>query len=87
MSVDEMYQEMKAMLGDVVPDVELRYKAGLAVEINRLKKEKNAVILGHNYMEPVPYHFATDIKGDSLELSRKAAQAEADIIWKCRRGS
>ncbi len=40
------------MLGDIVPDVELRYKAELAVEINRLKAEKNAVILGHNYMEP-----------------------------------
>jgi len=70
MTVDEMYQQMKATLGDVVPDVELRYKAGLAVEINQLKKEKNAVILGHNYMEPVLYHTVTDIKGDSLELSR-----------------
>jgi quinolinate synthase len=82
-SVDEMYQQMKSMLADVVPDVELRYKAGLAVEINQLKKEKNAVILGHNYMEPVLYHFVTDIKGDSLELSRKAAQSEKDIIVFC----
>src|SRR5512147_2263632 len=83
MEVESMYQEMKRMLADVVPDVELRYKAGLAVEINRLKKEKNAVILGHNYMEPVLYHFVTDIKGDSLELSRKAAQVDADIIIFC----
>jgi quinolinate synthase len=83
MSVDEMYQQMKSMLADVVPDVELRYKAGLAVEINRLKEEKNAVILGHNYMEPVLYHFVTDIKGDSLELSRKAAQTQKDIIVFC----
>lgn len=83
MSVTEMYEQMKSMLADVVPDVELRYKAELAVEINRLKKEKNAIILGHNYMEPVLYHFATDVKGDSLELSRKAAQAEADIIIFC----
>jgi len=83
MTVDEMYQQMKATLGDVVPDVELRYKAGLAVEINQLKKEKNAVILGHNYMEPVLYHTVTDIKGDSLELSRKAAQTDKDIIVFC----
>jgi quinolinate synthase len=83
MSVDEMYQQLKAMLADVVPDVELRYKAELAVEINRLKKEKNAVILGHNYMEPVLYHSVTDFKGDSLELSRKAAQTDKDIILFC----
>ncbi len=83
MSVEEMYQNMKSALADVVPDVELRYKAGLAVEINRLKAERNAVILGHNYMEPALYHSVTDIKGDSLELSRKAAQSEKDIIIFC----
>ena len=71
------------MLADIVPDVELRYKAELAVQINRLKKEKNAIILGHNYMEPVLYHSVTDIKGDSLELSRKAAQTDKDIIVFC----
>ena len=83
MTVDEMYAKLKARLADVVPDVELRYKAGLAVEINRLKKEKNAVILGHNYMEPVLYNSVTDIQGDSLELSRKAAQTDKDVIVFC----
>ena len=81
--VDEMYQTLHAMLADVVPDVELHYKAELAVEINRLKKERNAVILGHNYMEPVLYHSVTDIKGDSLELSRKAAKTDKDVIVFC----
>jgi quinolinate synthase len=83
MTVDEMYQNLKSKLADVVPDVELRYKAEIAVQINQLKKEKNAVILGHNYMEPVLYHSVTDIKGDSLELSRKAAQTDKDIIVFC----
>ncbi len=83
MSIEETYSQLKTMLGDVVPDVELRYKAGLAVEINRLKKEKNAVILGHNYMEPALYHSITDFKGDSLELSRRAAQTNQDIIVFC----
>jgi len=41
------------------------------------------VILGHNYMEPVLYHSVTDFKGDSLELSRKAAQTDKDIIVFC----
>jgi len=83
MSADEMYLKLKAMLGDVVPDFELRYKAQLAFEINRLKKEKNAVILGHNYMEPALFHSIPDYVGDSLELARKAAQSDKDIIVFC----
>ena len=47
---EKMYQAMKAKLANVVPDFELKIKAELAAEINRLKAEKNAVILGHNYM-------------------------------------
>ena len=75
-----MYEYLKAMLADVVPDVELRYKAEIAVQINQLKKERNAIILGHNYMEPVLYHSVADIKGDSLELSRSAAATDKDVI-------
>ncbi len=83
MTNEEMYQNLKEKLADIVPDVELRYKAELAVQINALKKEKNAVILGHNYMDPVLFHAVTDIKGDSLELSRKAAETDKSIILFC----
>jgi quinolinate synthase len=83
MNTQEMYQAMKQKLERVVPDVELRIKAEIAVEINRLKAEKNAVILGHNYMEPALYHSIPDFVGDSLELSRKAAQTDKDIIIFC----
>jgi quinolinate synthase len=82
-TADAMYQALKAKLSDVVPDVELRYKSDLAAEINRLKLEKNAVILGHNYMEPALFHSIPDYTGDSLELSRRAAQTQADIIVFC----
>ncbi len=78
-----MYEKLKGMLGEFVPDVELRYKAELAVEVNRLKEEKNAVILGHNYMEPALFHSVPDYTGDSLELSRRAAQTQKDIIVFC----
>jgi quinolinate synthase len=74
---------MKARLSHVVPDVELRYKAGIADEIMRLKKERHAVILAHNYMEPALYFSVPDFVGDSLELSRKAATTDADVIVFC----
>jgi len=81
--VNEMYLGMRRKLYDVVPDVELIIKAELAAQINRLKLERNAVILGHNYMEPALFHSIPDYVGDSLELSRKAAQTERDIIVFC----
>lgn len=64
-------------------EVDLRRKAELAAEINRLKREKNAVILGHNYMEPALFHTIPDYTGSSLELSRRAADADADTIVFC----
>ena len=82
-TVQATYEQMKAKLHDVVPDVELRIKAELVFEINRLKVEKNAVILGHNYMEPALFHSIPDFVGDSLFLSRKAAQTSKDIIVFC----
>ena len=78
-----MYEQLKAKLHNIVPDVELRIKAELAVEINHLKKERNAVILGHNYMEPTLFHSIPDIVGDSLGLSREAARTDKDIIVFC----
>jgi quinolinate synthase len=78
-----MYQKMKAILADTVPDFELKLKAEVAAEVNQLKIEKNAVILGHNYMEPALFHSIPDFVGDSLELSRKAAQTDKDIIVFC----
>lgn len=80
---EELYQKMKERLSGIVPDFELKIKAELAHEIIRIKKEKNAVILGHNYMEPALYYSIPDFTGDSLELSRKAAETDKDIIVFC----
>jgi quinolinate synthase len=74
---------MKEKLSKVVPDVELRIKAELVDQINQLKREKNAVILGHNYMEPALYNTIPDFTGDSLYLSRMAAKTDKDIIVFC----
>ncbi len=83
MLAETIYQELKTKLGEVVPDVELRYKAGLVAEIKHLKEEKNVLILAHNYIEPALFHSVADFTGDSLALSRQAVQAEQDIILFC----
>ena len=82
-SLDDTREQMKAKLAGIVPDFEVDLKAGLAFEINRLKRELNAVILGHNYMEPALYCSVPDYTGDSLELSRISAKTDADIILFC----
>jgi quinolinate synthase len=83
MTAQRLYEELSRALGDVVPDFELRAKAELAERINRLKAERNAVILGHNYMEPALFHSIPDFKGDSLELCRQAARTDKDPIVFC----
>jgi quinolinate synthase len=79
----EMTHALKAKLGHILLDVEIEHKAKLAARINQLKEERNAVILGHNYMEPALFHSIPDFVGDSLELSRRAAKTNADVIVFC----
>lgn len=82
-SLDEMYQSLSEKLEFLVPDVEIKVKADLAIKILELKKQRNAVILGHNYMEPALFHSIPDFTGDSLELCRKAAETDKDVIVFC----
>ena len=79
-SYEEVLEDMSAKLGALIPPFELSHKAKQVVEINRLKREKNAIILGHNYMEPALYHSVADVRGDSLELCRKAAETDKDVL-------
>lgn len=63
-----------------VTPMEWRTQAPLIAEINRLKREKNAAILAHNYMTPDIFHGVGDFVGDSLALAKEAAKSDAQII-------
>lgn len=67
-------------LAHVVPSVEWATMTDDVDAILRLKRERNAVILAHNYMTPEIFHGVADIVGDSLALAREAIDVSADVI-------
>ena len=75
-STAQFYERVKT----VIPDVEWPVHAPYVAAINELKKQRNAVILAHNYQTPEIFHCVADITGDSLALARKAVETDADVI-------
>ena len=73
---DHLYPLVK----DFVTPMEWPAMAPLVAAINRLKVQKNAVILAHNYMTPDIFRLVGDFRGDSLQLAREASQVEQDVI-------
>ena len=78
-ATDPIYQKISR----AVPDIEWPSFAPYIYEINKLKKQKNAIILAHNYQTPEIYHGISDFSADSLALAIEAAKTKADIIVMC----
>jgi quinolinate synthase len=67
-------------VASVVPEIEWPVHAPYIEAINRLKRQRDAVILAHNYMTPEIFHCVADFVGDSLALAREAAKVDAKVI-------
>ena len=78
-ATDPIYQK----ISKVIPEIEWAFHAPLIHKINILKKEKNAVVLAHNYQTPEIFHGIADIAADSLALAVEAKKTDADIIVLC----
>ena len=78
-ATDPIYQKVSK----VIPEIEWAFHAPLIHKINMLKKQKNAVLLAHNYQTPEIFHGVADIAADSLALAIEAEKTEADIIVLC----
>ncbi len=87
MSVQEQLSsntaEIYKKISKHVPEIEWKIHAPLIEKINKIKKEKNAVILAHNYQTPEIYYGVSDIAADSLALAVEAAKTSADMIVLC----
>jgi quinolinate synthase len=77
------HADIYARMDRVVTPPDWAVFAPYVAAINRLKKERNAVILAHNYMTPEIYHGIADVVGDSLQLAIEATRVEADVIVQC----
>jgi len=78
-ATDPIYQKVSK----VIPEIEWAFHAPLVHKINMLKKQKNAVVLAHNYQTPEIFHAVADIAADSLALAVEAEKTSADIIILC----
>jgi quinolinate synthase len=74
-----LYERVKR----VIPPIEWPGFAPHIKAINDLKQARNAVVLAHNYMTPEIFNCVADVTGDSLQLAREAAKADADVIVQC----
>ncbi|MEO1121698.1 MAG: quinolinate synthase NadA [Pseudomonadota bacterium] len=75
----EIYERVKS----VIPEVDWAHHAPYVRAINKIKREKQAVILAHNYMTPEIFHGISDFSGDSLQLAIEAAKTDAPVIVQC----
>jgi len=78
-ATDKIFDRVK----DKIPEIEWPFYAPLIFQINRLKKEKDAVILAHNYQTPQIYHGVADVVGDSLQLAVEATKVTQSVIVQC----
>ena len=76
---DKIYKKVSK----VIPEIEWAFHAPLIHKINKLKKEKNAIILAHNYQTPEIFYGIADIAADSLALAMEAEKTKANIIVMC----
>ncbi len=72
----ELYRRVERL----IPPIEWPVFADDIAAILALKRERNAVVLAHNYQTPEIFHTVADIVGDSLALAREAVRTDADVI-------
>ncbi|HUV32505.1 MAG TPA: quinolinate synthase NadA, partial [Devosiaceae bacterium] len=82
-AVERSTAKIYARVKNQIPEIEWPFYAPLIRQINRLKKQKNAVILAHNYQTPQIVYGVADYFGDSLQLAQQATRVKKQVIVQC----
>jgi len=82
-TIEDLTAPVYEKLRQVIPEIEWQVHAPYVAAINAFKKERNAIILAHNYQTPEIFHGVADLTGDSLALAQMAVSTEADVIVLC----
>ena len=81
--IEALTAPLYARVKHVIPEAEWRTHAPYIAAINALKKDRNAILLTHNYQTPEIFHGVSDLMGDSLALAKMGAATDADVIVLC----
>ncbi|HET8897539.1 MAG TPA: quinolinate synthase NadA [Rhodanobacteraceae bacterium] len=81
--LEHEYAELAARLKPLVPCLEIPLHLPWIEAINKLKKQRGAVIMAHSYQSPEIFHGVADVTGDSLGLAKAAAECDAELIVVC----
>ena len=79
-TVQQATRALYEPMSTVVPQVEWDLHAPYVAAINELKKERNAIVLAHNYQTSEIFHGVADLSGDSLALAQLAVETDAEVI-------
>ena len=79
-AVERVTARIYDRIRDWVPEIEWAFHAPLILQINRVKKQKDALILAHPYQAPQIYHGVADVTGDTLQLALAAQAAKQTVI-------
>lgn len=82
-AVQKMTARAYERVRDHIPEVEWAFHAPMIVQINRLKKKKDAILLAHNYQSPQIYHGVADVVGDTMQLALAAQAARQAVVVQC----
>jgi quinolinate synthase len=79
-AVERVTARIYDRIKDKIPEIEWAFYAPLILQINRVKKDKDALILAHRYQSPQIYHGVADVTGDTLQLALAARDAKQSVI-------
>ena len=82
-AVERVTARVYERIKDHIPEIEWPFYAPLILQINRVKKERDALVVAHRFQSPQIYHGVADVTGDTLQLALASQKAKQSVIVQC----